>query len=120
MGFEDIKGALGDTIEEAPFVRTLKHSSHFTIIRNSVEDLYKRGWCLVEFLYARKLGLYPDKTCIAGPTKFADSTSSVMDIEASLKADREKILRELFEEKSVQELDDLIAECRSFDIDDRR
>lgn len=115
--FEDVQGALGDTINDAPFVKTLRCSSHFTVVRNSVQDLYRRGWCLIEFLYARKFELYPKGVRIAGPTAFASSAASVMDVEASVKADREKIMRAIFDiEPSVQRLDEQIAEFRAFDF----
>merc|ERR1712048_1429028 len=98
--FEDISGALGEHIEDAPFVKTLRVASHFLVVRNSVVDLYKRGWCLIEFLYARKYGLYRQNVRVTGPDTFASSTSSAMDADASVKSDRVKILRAITNEQN--------------------
>merc|ERR1740129_487444 len=37
--FEDIQGALGEEIHEAPFVKALRAAEHFTVVRNRTTDL---------------------------------------------------------------------------------
>jgi len=115
--FDDVSGALGENIEDAPFVKSLRTASHFLVVRNSAVDLYKRGWCLIEFLYARKYGLYPENVRVTGPHTFATSTSSVMDADASVKTDRVKILKAIMKEGDIQTVDEQIAGFRAFQLD---
>eukprot|EP00931_Biecheleriopsis_adriatica_P061133 TRINITY_DN3674_c0_g1_i2.p1 TRINITY_DN3674_c0_g1~~TRINITY_DN3674_c0_g1_i2.p1 ORF type:complete len:1121 (+),score=202.71 TRINITY_DN3674_c0_g1_i2:124-3486(+) len=110
----DIKEALGQSISQAPFVKALAASERFVVVRNRVEDLYTRAWCLVEFLYAKKLGFYKERVLITGPNDFSASTSST-EIKASSEEDRLKILKFIIDEGGPAVIDPQIAAFRAFD-----
>ncbi|CAJ1409359.1 unnamed protein product [Effrenium voratum] len=68
----DIEAALGQSIPQAPFVKALRSAERYVVVRNRMADLYTRAWCLVEYIYAKKLGFYKDKVLITGPNKFSE------------------------------------------------
>merc|ERR1711985_53646 len=76
---------LSGPIRDAPFVKALMVSHHFIAVRNSKEDLYTRAWCLVELVFAKKLGFFERRdnkaVSITGPNAFANgSATSCLDV----------------------------------------
>eukprot|EP00913_Durusdinium_trenchii_P012862 g12078.t1 len=101
----DIEQALGQSIPQAPFVKALKAAERYVVVRNRMEDLYTRAWCLVEYIYAQKFGFYKDK----------DSRTTCTEIRASSEEDRLKIFKFIMDEGGPSVIDPQISEFRAFD-----
>jgi len=116
---EDIATQLGtdDTaLDQSPFVQALKGADSYLIVRNSKKDLCARIWCICEFTFAKKYGFIPSKTLVAGPSTFADVTTSVYHAESFDPKDKDKILKELLDEHSREEIDEYMNQFRAFGI----
>ncbi|CAK8988550.1 unnamed protein product [Durusdinium trenchii] len=111
----DIEQALGQSIPQAPFVKALKAAERYVVVRNRMEDLYTRAWCLVEYIYAQKFGFYKDKVLITGPNQFSDSRTTCTEIRASSEEDRLKIFKFIMDEGGPSVIDPQISEFRAFD-----
>ena len=111
---EDIGAQLAGKVSDAPFVKALRASQRFVVVRNSVEDLYTRAWCLVEFLYAKKFGHYKERISITGPCFKGKEETSCLDVKASMPDDRVRIMAFLAD-FTVAEIDRQIIEFRRFD-----
>lgn len=111
----DIEQALGQSIPQAPFVKALRSAERYVVVRNRMEDLYTRAWCLVEYIYAKKFGFYKDKVLITGPNDFSDSQTTCTQIRASNEEDRLKIFKFIMDEGGPSVIDPQISEFRAFD-----
>lgn len=111
----DIEQALGQSIPQAPFVKALRSAERYVVVRNRMEDLYTRAWCLVEYIYAKKFGFYKDKVLITGPNDFSDSHTTCTQIRASNEEDRLKIFKFIMDEGGPSVIDPQISEFRAFD-----
>merc|ERR1740136_265876 len=114
---EEIKIQLGmgqGALDQSPFVRALKGASNYLVVRNCNTDLCARIWCILEFVYAKEFELIPDKTIVTGPDTFANTNISCSDAESFDPSDKEKILKELMEKSSVNEINEYIKEFRAF------
>jgi len=111
----DIEQALGQSIPQAPFVKALRSAERYVVVRNRMEDLYTRAWCLVEYIYAKKFGFYKDKVLITGPNQFSASTTTCTQIKASNDDDRLKIFKFIMDEGGPPVIDPQICEFRAFD-----
>lgn len=113
---DDVGRQLAGSIRDAPFTKALRVSQHFVAVRNQVEDIYTRAWCLVEFIFAKKLGFFSHKVSITGPNTFASgSKSSCLDLKASVESDRQRVLEFLLQESTVDEIDRQIQDFRDYD-----
>ncbi|CAE7780128.1 uba3 [Symbiodinium necroappetens] len=112
---EDIQEALGQSISQAPFVKALAASERYVVVRNRMEDLYTRAWCLVEYIYAKKFGFYKDKVLVTGPNEFSESRTTCTQIKASDEEDRLKIFKFIMDEGGPAVIDPQIHEFRAFD-----
>ncbi|CAE7272488.1 roco5 [Symbiodinium sp. CCMP2592] len=112
---EDIQEALGQSISQAPFVKALAAAERYVVVRNRMEDLYTRAWCLVEYIYAKKFGFYKDKVLVTGPNEFSESTTTCTQIRASDEEDRLKIFKFIMDEGGPAVIDPQIHEFRAFD-----
>mmetsp|Transcript_137157 Transcript_137157/g.347496 ORF Transcript_137157/g.347496 Transcript_137157/m.347496 type:complete len:306 (+) Transcript_137157:159-1076(+) len=111
------------SIDASPFVSALKQADLFMAVRNSVVDIYSRGWCIVEIITAMQLGLVGGhRTLIGGPDTFASSSGSCFDFRCYDKRDRIKLLRYILDrsEDDIDKVDSMISEFRSFGDDSRR
>jgi len=114
---DDISGAIGERVEDAPFVKALRASSRLTVVRNSRQDLYSRCWCLIELIYAQDFGMYPDEVLVTGPNTFGDSKISCLDAKASSAEDREKILLTIVSRKGkAKQVDEQLHVLRSMHV----
>eukprot|EP00435_Cladocopium_sp_Y103_P045865 s30_g13.t1 len=111
----DIEQALGQSIPQAPFVKALRSAERYVVVRNRMEDLYTRAWCLVEYIYAKKFGFYKDKVLITGPNDFSASQTTCTQIRASSEEDRLKIFKFIMDEGGPSVIDPQISEFRAFD-----
>merc|ERR1711948_186556 len=64
-------------LEASPFYFALSASDHFSVVRSSTVDVYKRAWCVLEMVYAHRIGMYPEKVHMGGPDGPADAASSL-------------------------------------------
>merc|ERR1740124_1250377 len=107
--FEEIKSQLGTgqgALDQSPFVRALKGASNYLVVWNCNTDLCARIWCILEFVYAKEFELIPDKTIVTGPDTFADTNISCCDAKSFDPRDAEKILMELMDRNSVDEINE--------------
>jgi len=109
-----LRSVLEREIEDCPFLVALRAAEHFTVVRSKSVDVYLRSWCLLEHVYAKKQGLYPDRAHVSGPCAFALSKSSCRDAQTSAMGDRAKILRAILREWDAEAMDKLIVEFRHF------
>jgi len=115
--YEEIQAQLGtgDTpLDQSPFVRALRGATNYLVVRNRKTDLCERIWCICEFVYAKEFELIPDKTIVTGPDTFADRNTSCDNAQSYDPNDKEKILSELTNRSSVEEIDQYIREFRAF------
>jgi len=112
-----VQKQLGSDLRLAPFMRALKVSKYFLVMRNSVVDLYERGWCVCEIMFAMEFGFFSEKKSgvfIAGPDTFAQSKISCLDCKTSAIADKQLILLAILRNRRVELIDARIAEFRQF------
>merc|ERR1712107_637353 len=85
-----IASQLGDELESAPFIIALRAADYFLVMRNRVQDLYTRGWCICEVLFAQKIG-FVNNILVAGPDTFQGSEISCLDMSTSKKEDKAEL-----------------------------
>jgi len=108
-----IQKQIGNSLEEAPFVRALKEASEYCVIRNSTIDIYSRIWCVCELMHASKLDLSPS---VSGPNQFKDLHTSCVDAEASEEEDKKRILNAIVTEfEGAETIDIKIRLYRNYD-----
>jgi len=96
-------------------VKALSAAERYVVVRNRMEDLYTRAWCLVEYIYAKKFGFYKDKVLVTGPNEFSASRTTCTEIQASDEEDRLKIFKFIMDEGGPAVIDPQIHEFRAFD-----
>eukprot|EP00931_Biecheleriopsis_adriatica_P053418 TRINITY_DN31251_c0_g1_i3.p1 TRINITY_DN31251_c0_g1~~TRINITY_DN31251_c0_g1_i3.p1 ORF type:complete len:217 (+),score=49.27 TRINITY_DN31251_c0_g1_i3:317-967(+) len=116
-----VQKQLGNSLADAPFMKALKSSKYFLVMRNSTVDLYERGWCICEIIYASQLGFFDEKAdqvFVAGPDTFAESQISCLDMKTSQIEDKGRIMEALVQMGSYKRIDDLVKQFRTFHAGD--
>ena len=100
-------------LAESPFIKAIKRADTFVVVRNSSTDLYTRIWCVCELIFARKYGLFPEKTHVTGTDEFSHLQTSCLDAHASFATDKAKILKTLLTEHNHEDIDNFIHQLRT-------
>ena len=106
-------GSGEDPLDKSPFVVALQQAANYCVIRNSQMDVFSRIWCVCELMYARQSKLFPTRTSVTGPDAFASMKTSVLDAQASVLKDRDRILRVLLTQFDREEVDDIVQLLRN-------
>mmetsp|Transcript_75399 Transcript_75399/g.172660 ORF Transcript_75399/g.172660 Transcript_75399/m.172660 type:complete len:736 (+) Transcript_75399:35-2242(+) len=111
-----VKAQVGASVDTAPFLRALRQAKQLLVVRNAIEDIYTRMWCVAELVFASDLGFVEQgRLIVTGPDGFKGSTTGCKDARCSNPEDR-KMIVDWMEDREISDsdIDQVIQKIRRF------